>query len=507
MKYILKITIDELVKKPYAVISVDQLNEETTSVEVYTSKNSKLDFKKIDYTCLMDYSVLKEFLLYFSYGKDVINNAAAILITINDKNYDPNIKSNDIIYTYLNNNQEILKNEKVIINAGTYDYDQSEYNHLDKFMKYDNVNFIMSNLTDALPSKKIGAAINIINEVVEEVKKNIELSPLEKSMYAFDLLRTNLAKTPDNNSKEEKEINELVDSYIDPSDFYAVLYNEILNKLNVKSMCASGEFYADDVRRFVVSYIEDEKYGIEGVYYHDIAFNSVQNIKKSLSDALPDLEEDNPILDTLKIYNGFAKTKSDIEQSGFLNYDYMFADFNESYLSILEQMKETNNNNLKAVAAMNINNVSHFIDETNLISDIRAFDDEDRIDEIKEEIERYLEIFSNDICAEDFLEILFNVRKVEHQHNKEVFKLSTDGLKDILYNSRVNFSNSHIAEELEELDEEDEDKVEEIIRDDIDSNFEEFSIKNDISNKIRKLKLSMYLKEEEERKAKKDKNN
>lgn len=502
MNYIIKITIDDLVKKPYAVISIDQLNDDMISVDVHTSKNSKLDFKKMDYSCLVNLSVLEEFLLYFSYGRDVIDNASTITIKPKDESIDQELKFNDIIYTFVNNNQELLKNKNIIINAGIYDYDQNEYDHIDKFKKYDNVSFIMSNLCDTLPVKKIGGSIKIINNIVNEVKKHSELSQLEKSMYAYDLLRTNLAKTPDNNSKEEKEINELVDSYVDPSDFYAVVYNEILNKIGVKSACANGEFYGDDIRRFVVSYIEDEKYDIEGVYYHDIAFNSVQNTKKSLSDALPDMEEDNPVLDTLKIYSGFAKTKSDMESCGFLDFDFMFADFNESYLTLLDQMNKKTKANVKAVATMNINNVSYFIDNTNIITDIQMLEDEDYREQIKMDVERYLNIFNNEICAEDFLEILFNVRKIEHMHNKDVFKLSTEGLKDILYNSRVNFSNSHLAEDLEEIDEDDEESVEEIIRDDIESNFEEFSIKNNIPDKIRKLKLSMFIKEEQERKDK-----
>ena len=231
MNYIIKITIDDLVKKPYAIVSVDQYNDDMISVDVYTSKNSKLDFKKMNYSCLMNVSVLEEFLLYFSYGKDVIDNAKTILIRPKDESIDLDLKFNDIIYTFVDNNQELLNSSNIIINAGVYDYDQNEYNHIDKFKKYDNVNFIMSNLCDALPVKKIGGSIKIINSIVNEVKKHSELSQLERAMYAYDLLRTNLAKTPENNSKEEKEINKLVDSYVDPSDFYAVVYNEILNKI------------------------------------------------------------------------------------------------------------------------------------------------------------------------------------------------------------------------------------------------------------------------------------
>ena len=193
MNYVLKIIIDDLVKKPYAFVSLDELNDDMISVEVHTSKNDKLDFKKMDFTSFLDANILDEFLLYFSYGKDVISNAYVITVSPKAESIDPSLKFNDIIYTYLNNNQDLLKHKNIIINAGVYDYDQNEYNHIDKFLKYDNVNFLMSNLNDLLPVKKIGASIRIINEITNEVKKHPELSPLERSMYAFDLYRFELS--------------------------------------------------------------------------------------------------------------------------------------------------------------------------------------------------------------------------------------------------------------------------------------------------------------------------
>ena len=138
MNYILKITIDDLVKKPYAVVSVDTLNDDMLKIEVFTSKKDKLDFKKMDFINLANPSALDEFLLYFSYGKDVVTNASVITVSPKLDNVDPSLKFNDIIFTYLNNNQEILKNNNVVISAGVYDYDQNEYNHIDKFKKYEN---------------------------------------------------------------------------------------------------------------------------------------------------------------------------------------------------------------------------------------------------------------------------------------------------------------------------------------------------------------------------------
>ena len=40
------------------------------------------------------------------------------------------------------------------------------------------------------------------------------------------------------------------------------------------------------------------------------------------------------------------------------------------------------------------------------------------------------------------MEILFNVRRVEYLHNSDIFKLSTEELKDILYNSNVSLFNN-----------------------------------------------------------------
>ena len=126
---------------------------------------------------------------------------------------------------------------------------------------------------------------------------------------------------------------------------------------------------------------------------------------------------------------------------------------------------------------------------------------------MKTDVERYDRLFDNEIDANKFLEILFNVRRVEYLHNSDIFKLSTEELKDILYNSNVSFKNTTMELDIKDalaLSKEETNRMEIRMKSEIENNFENFTTKHDISNKIKKLKLSHPTKDEKERK---DKNN
>ena len=533
MKYILEIVIDDKIKEPSCIVIEDDKNEDTLKVIVYTNQYEKLDFKNMRISSIepvaFDYimsntnkksdinssgtlknilSILKptiydnnghgilvDFLNSFSYGKDVVSNATIVTMRAKDDEDNIDIKDlNNKILNYLNNNKKLLKKE-IYISLGIYSYDLEAYEKI-KMFDDTNVGFIMNDLQSTKTSKEIGIYSGVIDKVVNEVKK-YDLSPLEKAMYAYDLVRINLAKSLENNSKEELEINELANSYFEPSEFYSTIYNEVLSRLGINSVNARGLFYPDEERKYTICYIDDPVYDINGVYYFDISLNSVTNIKNSLGGNL-DLNHNNFILDALSTYSGFAKTKSDMELSGFLDLDFIFSDFDDSYMMMLENPEDKNFKKVISPLSLNINNVSNFIDEEILVEDLNDYFDEDKLDVIKDRVENYLRLFNNEICAEDFLQMLFNVRMIEYKNNKEIFKLSLDNLKEILYNSRFKFETSYLNED----DINEGDKVEDLLIEDFEGNFEEFSIKNDLENKIKKLKLSMF--NEELNKKKKD---
>ena len=508
MKYSIEIILDDKVKEPFMIIERDLESPDGVKTTLYISTNDKIDFKKIRMFSIGDDELIDTFKEEFRYGKGILENAFLITVKpkIVEKERNEKImqKYLDEIHHFLENNKRLSENS-LLIGVGTYNYDDENVKFIEQFKNYEKAFFVMSNLNDLFTADTILKQINIVSNIEKEIKKHPKLSPLEQSMYAYDLLRTNMAKTLENDTEEEKEFNKFADKFMEPSFFYAPLYTEILRRLNIASITGTGYFNNYETRKYTIAYIIDRKYNIEGVYYFDPGINSKIAMENSLE--IYDSEEDNSILSTLKNYSGFAKTKGDIEFSGYLDFDFIFADFDHGYINDLENIENgiiTEDLNL---LTMKLNNISMFIDKTNIICDTNIFYDSEAVSNIKIDVERYDRLFDNEIDANKFLEILFNVRRVEYLHNSNIFRLSTDELKDILYNSDVAFKNTSIELDVKDtlaLSKEETKRMETRMKSEMENNFENFTTKHDISNKIKKLKLSHPTKDEKERK---DKNN
>ena len=508
MNYSIEIIIDEKVKEPFMVVEKSKENEDSILVNLYTSKDGIIDFKKMKFYSFGDNDIIDIFKEEFRYGKGILENA--YLITVKPKIYEK-VRDEKIIEKYLGYIHQFIENNKrlsensFIIGVGTYNYDDNSIKYVEQFKNFEKAFFVMSNLNEIYTADTILKSTYIVNDIVDEIKKHPKLSQLEKAMFGYDLLRTNMAKTLENDSDEEKAFNSFADKFLEPSFFYAPLYTEILRRLNICTLTGTGYFNDFEIRKYTIAHIIDRKYHIDGVYYFDPAINSKIAMENSLE--IYDEEENNSILSILKNYSGFAKTKSDIEFSGYLDYDFIFADFDHGYIDDLENIENgiiTEDLNL---LTMKLNNISMFLDKTNIICDTNIFYDREAVSNIKTDVERYDRLFDNEIDANKFLEILFNVRRVEYLHNSDIFKLSTEELKDILYNSNVSFKNTTIELDMKDtlaLSKEETMEMEIRMKSEIENNFENFTTKHDISNKIKKLKLSHPTKDEKERK---DKNN
>lgn len=508
MKYSIEIMLDDKVKEPFMVIERDLEQPDGVKVTLYISENDKIDFKKIRLFSIGDDELIDTFKEEFRYGKGILENAFLVTVKpkIVEKERNEKVikKYLDQIHHFLEKNKRLSENS-VLIGVGTYNYDDESIKYVEQFKNYEKAFFVMSNLNDLFTADTILKQINIVSSIEKEIKKHPGLSPLEQSMYAYDLLRINMAKTLENNTEEEKEFNKFADKFMEPSFFYAPLYTEILRRLNIASLTGTGYFNNFETRKYTIAYIIDRKYDIEGVYYFDPAINSKIAMENSLE--IYDSEEDNSILSTLKNYSGFAKTKEDIEFYGYLDLDFVFSDFDHGYIDLLENIENgiiTEDLNLLTIK---LNNISVFLDKTNIICDTNIFYDREAVSNIKVDVERYDRLFDNEIDGNKFLEILFNVRRVEYLHNSNIFRLSTEELKDILYNSNVSFKDTVIELDVEDalaLSQEETKQMEIKMKSEMENNFENFTTKHDISNKIKKLKLSNPNKEEKERK---DKNN
>lgn len=506
MNYSVEIIIDEKVKEPFMVIEKSKENDDSILVNLYTSKDGIIDFKKMKIYSFGDNDIIDIFKEEFRYGKGILENA--YLITVKPKIYEK-IRDEKIIEKYLGYIHQFIENNKrlsensLIIGVGTYNYDDNSIKYVEQFKNFEKAFFVMSNLNELYTADTILKSTYIVKDIVDEIKKHPKLSQIEQAMFGYDLLRTNMAKTLENDSDEEKAFNSFADKFLEPSFFYAPLYTEILRRLNICTLTGTGYFNDFELRKYTIAHIIDRKYHIDGVYYFDPAINSKIAMENSLE--IYDEEENNSILSILKNYSGFAKTKGDIEFNGYLDFDFVFSDFNHGYVDELKNIENGVINEDLNSLSIKLNCLSNFIDDTNIICDTNIYKDKEAVKDIRIDVERYYKLFDNEIFANKFLEILFNVRKIEYLYNDKVFKLSTEGLKEILYNSNVLFKDSIIELKIEDvlsLPKDEFNKMENKIRNEMDIKFENFTSKNDISNKIKKLKLVKSKLEEKERKDK-----
>ena len=190
-----------------------------------------------------------------------INNAEYIIIKCNKNNFIKGL--------------ELAKhlNKKVIIEGRSIslsdykqilsNYDISSLNGYNIKIDYQEQNYEI-NVSD----------LYNISSIVEKTSKEIEkynLSPIEKIIYVYDIVKKNIYK------KSDKDISEcIVLDKVLHSDFivcggYSNLFNAILKNLEIKAIPLIS-VSANHQRSLV--YIEDNKYNIKGVYVFDPTFDS-----------------------------------------------------------------------------------------------------------------------------------------------------------------------------------------------------------------------------------------
>lgn len=103
------------------------------------------------------------------------------------------------------------------------------------------------------------------------------LSPYEKLIYAYDLIKSFYYKENKNNLDESRNIPDIVRRGYIVCVGYARFLKQLLKELGINSVCEGLGLYDSEgehghERNFV--YIKDEKYGIDGVYSLDATYDS-----------------------------------------------------------------------------------------------------------------------------------------------------------------------------------------------------------------------------------------
>lgn len=490
MEYSIFITLDKDISKDYCILSSNAYEEEMVNLNIYTNGKEKIDFKKLNYLSFSE-RYYNDFITYFSYGRNIVDNAKIISITNTSKEEKNTKKDNKELMKLIKTND--LINRKLFIDVGSIELNNEDMDAIQPLAKCRNalVTYGETNYYHSIEELEI--VRELIDDIMKRINKN-DFSLLEKMLYAYDLIRTNYMINPE----YEKRMEKILKMYQEPSYLYSFIYKEVLTKLKIKNIYSYGDFYQAKRRAINVAYVKDEVYDIEGVYYFDIGDNSKQRVTNSLMS----LPGDSLRKELINNYESFCKTKNFMVFNGSLDVDYSFGDFDEEFMQIYDYTYEKEGANGVFKLRALLNNVASFVDGKPLIDAFKGIQSEDELDQIRNDTQRYVELFSRDIEGEDFLEILFNVRKVEYMENKEIFPLSIETFKECLSKSNFGFSKMNL--EFDEEYEYEEEDIKEKLDESFEACFEDSIDKFNLEDRIRKLKLSLN---KDINKPKKDDNN
>ena len=226
-------------------------------------------------------------------------------------------------YDYFDRNNMKVNSIKIVLNdENIYDKD---YSFLEEIS--DNVSVLIS-----YPSAISDATLEEFTLLQESVKwyrslLTDDLSPVEKLMYVYDILKTFQYKNSNFNVNSRDPHRIMLSGSI-VCRGYAALFNEIINGIDdgISSIECGVDTYDKDVflgghSRNAVR-VDDDKYGIHGLFVLDATWDSVKTDK----DSLDILGENYNALDLYRYflipYNDYAKTFGNDSIPDIFNKEY-----------------------------------------------------------------------------------------------------------------------------------------------------------------------------------------
>lgn len=497
-------------KEPVYIVSNQYKVKDYYDITVYTGPDGIVDFNTTTCIC-SDEEVFSSYSdIPYEEKKKLIKN---VKVRLKNKDGELNTREeNEMIMEFLNKNP-LLMQESIYVDAGYIAFNKDNMERVEPFIDNSKILVDYENIPEIHPVVGISSIGMISSYVTCKVEKHPEFSPIEKALYAYDIIRTNCAQD------EKNDINYLFDKTAEfyseeLSTFYATIFYEVLKNLGITAKRSLGEFDYAEEKGFVIAYIKDDKYDLDGIYYFDPTieskieiesnFKTVNNYLKTEKDEKDKLKID-PVQAVLKRYICFGKTKQEFEENACLALDYHFGDFGEDYFDLISEMIDNGEDIGKRIDSdsSTLNSISMFVTGSPFLTekDIKKIDtDEELRDELLNVLEYMSKMFSNNINAEDFVKILFNVRKAEYLENPNTFPLKTDDLKQIVMNAEFKFYDFDPDEMYGDIEEEcmgiDDEEVDEIyaelndtIKEELEGRLEECFKENEIDSKVKKLQL------------------
>lgn len=330
--------------------------------------------------------------------------------------------------------EKIIKDSKII---GTKKIIFNEYEEINLEL-LDRIKNIFNGKTDNLYFNLIGNDGNNISfddcyetyKRIEQIANHInklDLSPIEKVMYAYDTVRERIYKEVKDGDNKNKSRN--ISSVVLGDEIVCVGYTRlleyILNIFGIENKEVKLESEIDEAHGHMANlvHIIDEKYDIDGYYYLDATADS----KKS--------EDDKKYFYT---YTYFAKTKEEVDKL-YHRYTYLidknFPVFEDTMIYEFEDIATQKGiDEVREELVKSINYMFRIAKDTSVISKINYKNSYIqiplKIEKIVSDFEEIYEKFNQKIPAEKFLKILYNVRKYQYYENPEKYPFN---MRTLLY--------------------------------------------------------------------------
>jgi hypothetical protein len=336
-----------------------------------------------------------------------------------------------MVKQFLNDNEE-LKNFKIAVP------DYVDINtDIDEIIKsYDGYTILVSpKESEDVMTVETFKSGHLIVDLIDNIKQ-MNLSPLEKVMLVYDIVREKPYKHEEEgaNSSESRDLYYALQGDTIVCAGYATIYSYIMKNLGIQcteALLDGVEGYAGHARNVI--YVNDDKYNIEGIF---------------LVDPTMDTRRENDKYEYLYTYDGFLKKKKDLDASDYYGktIDRTFNILSDYNVDDLGQFLDPhiNTNNLHSprsfIDQVNIRNAGRRAARilTNLVGDkpidLTGEDDEKSlIDKYESSKNKIARAWNKEMDLLTFVKLLINVRYIENKIDPDKYPYNLTNI----YNNSV----------------------------------------------------------------------
>lgn len=451
------------------------ISDETKIEEILSKENvTKLLIKELASTKLTAQSLFDENIKIIekilSENPDVLNCCDSISF-VADKEIKDYIDKNPILKVY---NMHLNGNHTIDSKSGNELYSL--------FGEYENVYLFFDGNKTERHIKEYKSTIDAIDDIVKTINK-YNLSPLEKIMYAYDLVRDRVY------TKESENESNIVSRDLSSVLFgdkivcagYVAIFNAVLKNLGISVMdyiiARKDNNKKGHIRSLV--YVNDKKYNVNGIFLFDPTWDS----KKYEGDK-----------SYLTSYKFFCKSKDEFRYFDQEYNNVTLPNYSKNFAPKVKKIIETEGLiHIPSDIAKTFNDISILVNNKSLANGIifnekipkelrNVFASMTDTQELIKSLDKFQALFfGQTLNPLILLEILYNVRKIQYYEDPERYPFDTESIKKAVSgSSMIDSKLLHVLFGLpEKLTTEE---------------FDEWKDKNDIDKNIEGIKLTRTLK-------------